>query len=56
MELWPKNAFLNCLQTSNLLLAYEKYPKGNPCLWPHNELFAVLGCVCVWGGLAIFPK
>lgn len=42
MELWPKNTFLNHLQTSSLLLTCEKYSKGNPCLWPHNELFAVL--------------
>ena len=43
MELWPANAFVSHLQTANLLLACETYSKGNPCLWPHNELFAVLG-------------
>lgn len=53
MELWLKNAFLNRPQTSNLLLAYEKYSKGNPCLWPHNKLFVVLGGK---KKVATFPK
>lgn len=48
MELQPRNVFGNWLQTSSLLLACEKYSRGNLCLWPHNELSAELGTKKEW--------